>query len=318
MAFQEFSHFTERRKAERREKLRKRITIAVASSVVLLGLIAAGCFAVVKVSDSKAQNNNNNNAKPATKEVSRAAAAIKLICNGTDYKQSCENSLSEVAKSDPSLSQPKSFVKAAISDVEAEVQKASNETSAFNFDTPEEKAAYEDCKVLLQDAMDELKESLSRVALGKLSSASDDLNNWLSAVMSYLHTCIDGFPEGNMKTSMQKALKSGKELTSNGLAIVSQVSSVLKTLQLPTGTASRRLLAKDGFPQWLSHDDRRMLKARKIEKTPNVIVAKDGSGNFTTISDALAAMPDKYEGRYLIYVKEGVYEETVIINSLCY
>ncbi|KAK6941231.1 Pectinesterase inhibitor domain [Dillenia turbinata] len=301
MAFQEFSHFSERRKAERREKLRKRITIAVASSILLLGLVAAGCFAVVKMSDSKAHNdnniNNNNNAKSGPKEVSAAATTIKLICNGTDYKQSCENSLSEVAKSDPSLSQPQNFVKAAISDVDAEVQKAANGTSALNFDTPEEKAAYEDCKVLLQDAMDELKESLSRVELGKLSSASDDLNNWLSAVMSYLHTCIDGFPEGNAKTSMEKALKSGKELTSNGLAIVSEASSVRKTLQVPSGTASRRLLAEDGFPQWLSHDERRMLKARKINKTPNVIVAKDGSGNFTTISDALAAMPEKYEGR---------------------
>lgn len=48
---------------------------------------------------------------------------------------------------------------------------------------------------------------------------------------------------------------------------------------------------------------------------PNVIVAKDKSGNFTTISDALKAMPKKYNGRYVIYIKEGVYEETVTVTK---
>ncbi|GAV70988.1 Pectinesterase domain-containing protein [Cephalotus follicularis] len=62
----------------------------------------------------------------------------------------------------------------------------------------------------------------------------------------------------------------------------------------------------------MSHEDRRMLKVADKPK-PNVTVAKDGSGQFKTISDALAAMPTKYQGRYIIYVKEGVYDETVTL-----
>ncbi|EEC77632.1 hypothetical protein OsI_16624 [Oryza sativa Indica Group] len=44
--------------------------------------------------------------------------------------------------------------------------------------------------------------------------------------------------------------------------------------------------------------------------TPNVTVANDGSGDFTNISAALDALPETYTGKYIIYVKERVYDET--------
>ncbi|KAK6143098.1 hypothetical protein DH2020_023446 [Rehmannia glutinosa] len=58
-----------------------------------------------------------------------------------------------------------------------------------------------------------------------------------------------------------------------------------------------------------------MLKADGTKFTPNVTVAKDGSGKFTMISAALDAMPEKYSGRYVIYVKEGVYDESVMVTK---
>ncbi|KAK9275335.1 hypothetical protein L1049_022599 [Liquidambar formosana] len=314
MVFQDFDHLSERRKAERQQKLRKRITIGAISGLVLLVLIAAGAFAVVHISSK----NGTGPVDQPTKQVSRAQQAIRMICSPTDYKKACESSLSEVVNSNSSLSQPKDLIKAAISAVGDEIQKAFNSTSQFKFDTPEEKAAFEDCKELKQDAIEELEDSVSNVG----ASRTHDLNNWLSAVMSYQQTCIDGFPEGEIKSRMEKALKPAKELTSNSLAIVSELASILSTFQIPG--VSRRLLAKesnspsldkDGFPNWMTHEDRRMLKVDKTKLKPNVVVAKDGSGNFTRISDALAAMPQKHEGRYVIYVKEGVYEETVIVTK---
>lgn len=49
-----------------------------------------------------------------------------------------------------------------------------------------------------------------------------------------------------------------------------------------------------------------------------VIVSQDGSGNFSTINDAVAAAPNKTEaddGYFLIYVSAGVYEENVYIDK---
>lgn len=45
---------------------------------------------------------------------------------------------------------------------------------------------------------------------------------------------------------------------------------------------------------------------------PNVVVAQDGSGNYRKINDAIANMPVK-AGRYVIYIKAGVYHEYILV-----
>merc|ERR1712137_1484728 len=53
----------------------------------------------------------------------------------------------------------------------------------------------------------------------------------------------------------------------------------------------------------------------KVKLNPNVTVAKDGSGNFSTINDAIRNIPLKHDGRYVIYIKEGIYNEAVNLTS---
>ncbi|ONK75039.1 uncharacterized protein A4U43_C03F12690 [Asparagus officinalis] len=48
--------------------------------------------------------------------------------------------------------------------------------------------------------------------------------------------------------------------------------------------------------------------------SPSVIDAKDGTGNFETLAEAVGAIPSTAKGRYTIYVKEGVYEENITID----
>ncbi|WP_373419088.1 pectinesterase family protein, partial [Thermophagus xiamenensis] len=43
------------------------------------------------------------------------------------------------------------------------------------------------------------------------------------------------------------------------------------------------------------------------------VVAKDGSGDYTTIQAAFDAVPDYYTGKYTIYVKPGIYKEKVVL-----
>ncbi|KAH7852819.1 hypothetical protein Vadar_029573 [Vaccinium darrowii] len=329
MAFQDFDHISERRKNERKQKVKKRIIIASVSTIAVVLLIAAAICGVVyskRQSDHSDNGSSSPQGKPP-KEISQSQKAVQMICAPTDYKQTCETSLSKAVSSNSSTAapEPKDLLKAAISVVANELKNAINHTSTFKFDTPQLKGAFEDCLLLLEDATAELNNSISSVAgqsLGKLYLTTPDLNNWLSAVMSYQQTCIDGFPEGELKSSLQKALNNARELTSNALAIINQVSSVFsKFIQAPPA-ANRSLLShdqssldKDGLPTWMTHEDRRMLKAQPAKLTPNVIVAKDGSGKFTSISAALAAMPPAYQGRYVIYVKQGIYEEYVTVTQ---
>ncbi|HKM16640.1 MAG TPA: pectinesterase family protein, partial [Limnochordia bacterium] len=46
---------------------------------------------------------------------------------------------------------------------------------------------------------------------------------------------------------------------------------------------------------------------------PQLVVAKDGSGNFMSVQDAIDAVPGFNENRVIIYVTEGFYHEKIII-----
>ncbi|XP_027333395.1 putative pectinesterase/pectinesterase inhibitor 45 [Abrus precatorius] len=331
MAFQDFDLISERRSNEKRQKLRKRILIGVVSSIVLVGLIGAASFVVVR-NDSDDNTNGDQKHAPATasskQHVSTSEKMVKLVCSSANYKDKCEGPLNKAMQDDPKLSHPKDLLKVYVKYAQDEVDKAFDETVSMKFQSEEEKAAYEDCKKLFKDAKDDLETSLNeltKIELKSMSQRTPDLNSWLSAAMTFQQNCVDGFPEGKLKTDLQNLFTDSKEFLSNSLAILSQVASVLSTFQ---AIARGRLLLsensnsplasldkKDGFPSWISHEDRRFLKALDNKPTPNVTVAKDGSGNFKTISEALNAIPQTYDGRYVIYVKEGVYDETVLVTK---
>ncbi|KAK1317513.1 hypothetical protein QJS10_CPA05g00343 [Acorus calamus] len=47
----------------------------------------------------------------------------------------------------------------------------------------------------------------------------------------------------------------------------------------------------------------------------DLVVAKDGTGNFTKVVEAVAAVPDNSRRRFVIYIKEGTYFENVEVNK---
>ncbi|XP_034910698.1 putative pectinesterase/pectinesterase inhibitor 45 [Populus alba] len=329
MVFQDFDLLSERRRLERQQKLRKKIAIAAVSGIAFFVIVGAGVFALVS-NHKSSPGNNGGSAVPqpveSAKPISRVTRVIKMVCNATTYQETCQKTLEKEVEKDPSLAQPKNLLKIAIKAADEEIKKVLKKASSFKFDDPREKAAFEDCLELVENAKEELKDSVAHVGddLGKLAKNAPDLNNWLSAVMSYQQTCIDGFPDGKLKSDMEKTFKVSKELTSNSLAMVSSLTSFMKSFPFPAAL-NRRLLAKednspalnkDDLPGWMSNEDRRILKGASTDKPkPNVTVAKDGSGDFKTISEALAAMPAKYEGRYVIFVKQGIYDETVTVTK---
>ena len=234
--FQDFDHISDRRKAEKQCKLKKKIIIGAIFFFVIALLVAAAAFVVVTHKSWFVIGGSKPSDQPqqSQKQVSRTVKIIKMMCNSTDYKDKCENTLNKAVKANPDLSQLKDLLKSAISAVGDEVIKAMKTSTAFKFNYPKEKATFEDCKALMQDAKEELADSVSIVSkndLGKLISSTPDLNNWLCAIMSYQQTCIDCFPEGSLKSDMEKTLKAVKELTSNSLAIISEVASFLSTFQ---------------------------------------------------------------------------------------
>jgi hypothetical protein len=54
---------------------------------------------------------------------------------------------------------------------------------------------------------------------------------------------------------------------------------------------------------------------KDLRSKADIVVAKDGSGKYKTISEALKHVPNKSNKRTLIYVKKGIYYENVRVEK---
>ncbi|KAJ4823266.1 hypothetical protein Tsubulata_028442, partial [Turnera subulata] len=261
------------------------------------------------------------------------------ICAATDFKEICEKVLGVVDSPDP-----KEYIKQAILSTAEAAQKAFNlsgELVTKAGSNPEMKVALEDCEDLLQDAVQELQASFSTVGESELHTIDkriEELQNWLSAVISYQETCKDQFgqEDSEYKTEMSNGMLDAGQLTSNALAIIGSISKILKLFDLqisfPFFPNGRRLLSfdDDGYPSWLPATSRKLMGMRGHHRgrgghhggggghhklKPNAVVAKDGSGQYMTIMSALAAVPPNNQQPFIIYVKAGEYREYVIVGK---
>ncbi|XP_014498983.1 putative pectinesterase/pectinesterase inhibitor 45 [Vigna radiata var. radiata] len=368
MAFQDFELITERRRNENRQRLRKKIIISVVSAVLLACVVGAATFVVVQRTGSSTKNATPIQEASARPHVDQSSRLVEMICGSAEYKDKCKKTLGEALEKDPKLTEPKDLLKVSFILAENEMNKAFNETTKMEFASPEEKGAYSDCKEMFDDAKDELRRSIDEVGENDakvLSTKAAEINNWLSAVMNYEQTCIDGIPEGKMREDFTKLFAESRELVSNALAVMSQFASFFSIFQgagnihvpwettdndapapasasgssassassasapgvAPAGSAPAPSSAPGAAPVPMPSSDDPLptlpiptwagpseFKGSDEKPTPNVTVAQDGSGDFKTISEALAAIQTPYEGRYVVYVKAGIYDETVTVT----
>ncbi|KAG9459949.1 hypothetical protein H6P81_004457 [Aristolochia fimbriata] len=258
--------------------------------------------------------------------LSTSVKAVNTICAPTDHKESCENVMNEAVQNNGGNTDPKELVKAAFHAAIEELKSVFNMSAGMGQkeSDPMTKMALSDCEDLMQSAIQELQASFSAVGdkeLHTLSDRIDEIKNWLSAVLSYQQACMDGVPHPEVKSAISNGMVNATQLTSNALAIVSEVAAILSAFNIPFNfnPNKRKLLSEmdsKGFPTWLSAADRKLLAFKDTQKlNPDVVVAQDGSGNFKTINDALKNIPKSRSGRYVIYVKAGIYREQVLIEN---
>lgn len=80
----------------------------------------------------------------------------------------------------------------------------------------------------------------------------------------------------------------------------------------PKGRKNRRLMEA---LTWLLSKDSFLQRSSSTNEYDAIVVAADGTGNFTTITEAISFAPNNSFDRTIIYVKEGVYEENVEVPS---
>ncbi|OVA16652.1 Pectinesterase [Macleaya cordata] len=281
-------------------------------------------------------SHKDGNAANEASHMSTGMKAVTTICAPTDFKDACIRSLTPLANN--GTTEPKALVKGAIQVVAEEVQKAVAQAVALANDdkiinnNATLKGALENCKWYLQYAIKDLEDSVSMLAENEIHTINDlspELKNWLSAVISLKESCLDNLDHPELKNTMMNGLINTTQLTVNALAIVDEIAEILKTFNIPlnftVASNSRKLLGAaetttddEGYPTWFSAADRKLLAVHSNGGVkPNVVVAKDGSGQFKTIGAALAAYPknNPKKTRYVIYVKAGIYNEWVTVTE---
>ncbi|GKV32010.1 hypothetical protein SLEP1_g40650 [Rubroshorea leprosula] len=307
---------------------KKRVAAIAVCSFLLVAMVVA---VTVGVSLNNEDGDDATSSGSKHSQISSSVKAIKDICAPTDYKKTCEENLRKEADGTTDTKELiQAAFKVAIKFVE---QAAKNSTTLQELEKDNmTRQALGVCKQLMNFSMNELEKSIKSIGKFDFSKAEKmlmDLKTWLSATIANQYTCLDGFHNTTTGAGekMKKALKTAIELSKNGLAIISDMSTMIANLQIDEG-AHRRLLGTDlpvmghsgenFFANWFEKPQfRRLLgngRHRVTHVKPNVVVAKDGSGKYTTINEALKDIPKNNAKTFVIYVKEGIYEERIIFD----
>lgn len=255
--------------------------------------------------------------------IGDGAVDIKAICNRTSYPDWCYNSLATITTSLQGNVGQHEVYRLSVQVASEELSRASHgflelQEEFKNISDAMSLRGVQLCHDLFSIAARCLNHS-SSLALDKpIHEAFADLSIWLSAAGTHQQSCVSAMDDAKDATLRRKVLKNlGKstKLTSNSLGILRALEeSMVKSTGLIR--ESRQLLdSRDGMPRWLNSKERKWLRTWTGNLQIDAVVAKDGSGNFSKICDALKAVPDNCAKRFVIYVKQGVYNENVRVET---
>ncbi|KAF5937334.1 hypothetical protein HYC85_024840 [Camellia sinensis] len=240
-------------------------------------------------------------------------------CDGTLYPDLCVSTISTFP--DLLLKSLPQIIAATVNHSVTEVRASESNCSGILRTIPElaplDKQALDDCIELLDNTIAELKTVIADLSANKTTSKHfRDLQTLLSGAMTNQYTCLDGFAysKGNVRPYIEDRLDKISHHVSNALAMLRKIPAANAAAHGGGEVFPEYGKVRGGFPTWVSRKDRRLLQAAVNQTRYNLVVAKDGSGNFTTIGEAVAAAPNSSETRFVIYVKGGAYYENVEVE----
>nr|XP_004287680.2 PREDICTED: pectinesterase [Fragaria vesca subsp. vesca] len=247
---------------------------------------------------------------------------VQKECSFTRYPSICFQSLMGLGGSGSGHQDPQhvDIMSALVNKTIYETRLTSSEFSKFSsqlFEVRDSQPTHDSgskdyCEELMTMSLKRLEQSL--IALKKSPSKNkQDIQAWLSAALTFQETCKDYAADHglsltsseNLRLDLSKRIGYTSQLGSNLLALVNRVSS---NSDNPKNTTRGK--KAEMFPKWVSPKNRKLLQATTVKA--NVVVAKDGSGNYKTVSEAIQAATG---GRFVIYVKAGVYKEKIKTNK---
>ncbi|KAJ6292267.1 hypothetical protein OIU78_024445 [Salix suchowensis] len=158
-----------------------------------------------------------------------------------------------------------------------------------------EQAALGDCVELMEISKNRIEDTVASLETVTFKSHAD-AHTWLSSVLTNHETCVDGL-NGPARSSMEPDL--------NDLILRARISLAMLVVISPSKENNEIFPLKGDFPSWLTSKDRKLLVTLPKDINADVTVAKDGSGKYKTVKEAVASAPDNREDQVCYLCEEG-------------
>ncbi|KAK8965813.1 Pectinesterase 2 [Platanthera guangdongensis] len=253
--------------------------------------------------------------------VAASAAATARHCSGTLYPSLCFSSLLSIpnlsAKSLPDI------ITAVVNQTTSAVRSTYHNCSSISRRQPHldslQRYALYDCLELLESSLDQLHLAVKDLRRTSSATCHSELITILSAAITNQYTCLDGFAFVSGHIRIRHFIEA---YIVHIYRLLSNVLAMSKKIPVPPANSAGEVfdgygrMRDDGFPAWLTRTDRKLLQTKTPGGlTANLVVAKDGSGNFTTVTAAVEAAPNNSATRFVIYIKAGGYFENVEVGK---
>ncbi|MQL85967.1 hypothetical protein Taro_018493 [Colocasia esculenta] len=246
-----------------------------------------------------------------------STSVIEQACKATRFPDSCVSSLAHFP-SLPANATPTDLILAAMS-VSAQNQKTALsmvrdvlEASAGN---PNRTNAAESCIEHMGYSERRLARVADVVPLGRIK----DARTWVGAALLYQDGCFGGLKYVNgtkLVDDTMSFLVSLTHLTSNALSMLPAYERFGNDTSAwaPPQTERDGYWGDDAAAGWSDQGSSFSGGFPSDLPPPKAKVCKDGGdGCYRTVQEAVNAAPDNGTERFVIYIKEGVYKETVRI-----
>ncbi|KAI3679066.1 hypothetical protein L6452_38373 [Arctium lappa] len=242
-------------------------------------------------------------------------------CEGSLYYQLCLETLTTILPDLRSKSLPE-IISATINHTVNDVRSTDFNVTAIrrklrNLNAREIRAL-DDCHSLLLETVNQLNSAISDLERPPYNK-HNNLQTLLSAAMTNQATCLDGFAFSRSRNKVRryfhKSLRDISREVSNSLALLKKMNGTTSFDGTAEETFPEYGEVWAGYPRWVKKKERALLQAAVAETEYDLVVAKDGSGNFTTIGEALNGAPNGSTTRFVIYIKAGAYYEYLEIDS---
>lgn len=250
----------------------------------------------------------SNNASTTT-TFNAKLSSIRSFCRTTPHPQVCFNSL----KLSISINISPNILNYLIQSLQVAISEATKLSNQFhNINAgkhstniiEKQRGALQDCRELHQSTLASLKRSLSWIRSSHNSRNLVDARAYLSAAVTNKNTCLEGLDSasGTLKPVLVNSVINTYKHVSNPLSMLSNEHGNIGDHNKGHNNKNYGILDNSDGEEY----------------DPNevLVVAADGTGNFSTITEAINFAPNNsMDHRTVIYVKEGVYEENVEIPS---